>query len=64
MKIRKATKKDLKEIAELMINEYSKPPFKENEPIKNVLKSLEFYYKKAKINVAEEDKKIKGVIVF
>jgi len=64
MKIRKAEKKDLKNIGELMINEYSKPPFKENEPIKNVLKSLEFYYKKAKINVAEKDKKIKGVIVF
>ena len=64
MKIRKAGKKDLKEVAELMINEYSKPPFKENEPIKNVLKSLKFYYNKAKINIAEEDKKIIGVVVF
>ena len=43
MKIEIATKKDLKEIAKLMIEEFSKPPFNEKTNLKDVLKSLDFY---------------------
>ena len=63
MKIRKATKKDLKEIAELMKKELSKSPFNERDSIKNILKSLDFYYKNAEIYLIEE-KRIVGVLVF
>ena len=63
MKIRKATKKDLQEIGKLMKEEFSKPPFKEKDPINSVLKSLNFYYKIGEIYIAKE-KEIVGVIVF
>lgn len=64
MKIRKATKKDLKEIAKLMKEELFKPPFNERDSIKNVLKSLDFYYKKAKIYLIENNRKIVSILVF
>ncbi len=64
MKIRKATKKDLREIGILMKKELSKPPFNEKTPIGNVLKSLNFYYNTGQIYVTEEGSQIIGVIVF
>jgi len=63
MKIRKARKKDLKEIGNLMLEEFSKPPFDEKVKINSILKSLDFYFKNAKIYVAV-DKNILGVLVF
>ena len=57
MRIRKAAKKDIKEIAKLMIEEFSKPPFKEKTTINSVIKSLNFYFKIGKAFVAVEDKK-------
>ena len=64
MKIRKATKKDFKEIANLMNEEFSKPPFNEKSNLKNILKSIRFFYKIGSINLAVENKKLVGVIVF
>ena len=64
MKIRKATKKDLRKIAEIMRTEFAKPPFKEIESFSVVLKSLNFYFKIGNIYVAIMDKKIVGVVVF
>ena len=64
MRIRKAVKKDIKEIAKLMIEEFSKPPFKEKTTINSVIKSLNFYFKIGKAFVAVEDKKIVGIVVF
>ncbi len=64
MKIRKATRKNLKEIGILMKKEFSKPPFNEKDSMKNVLKSLNFYHKIAEIYFAEENKEIIGVLVF
>ena len=64
MKIRRAKKKDLNEIGKLMKKEFSKPPFNEKDSIKSILKSLNFYYKKAEIYLAEKNKKIIGVLVF
>jgi len=63
MRIRKATKKDIKEIAKLMTEEFSKPPFKEKTTINSVIKSLNFYFKIGKAFVAVEDK-IVGIVVF
>ena len=64
MKIRKAIKKDLKEIGKLMKKEFSKPPFNERDSINNVLKSLNFYFKICKIYAAKVEKEIVGVIIF
>ncbi len=64
MRIRKATKKDIREIAKLMIEEFSKPPFKEKSTINSVIKSLNFYFRIGKAFVAIEDKKIVGILVF
>jgi len=64
MRIRKATKKDVREIAKLMIEEFSKPPFKEKTPINSIIKSLNFYFKVGKTFVAIENKKIVGIVVF
>ena len=64
MRIRKATKKDIREIAKLMLGEFSKPPFKEKTTINSVIKSLNFYFKIGKTFVAIEDKKIVGIVVF
>ncbi len=64
MKIRKAKRKELKDIGKLMLNEFSKPPFNEKASMKDVTKSLEFYFKKAEIYVAVEVDKITGVLVF
>ena len=52
------------EIAKLMLEEFSKPPFNEKTTIKSVIKSLNFYFKIGKIFVAIEDKKIVGIVVF
>lgn len=64
MRIRKATKKDIREIAKLMLEEFSKPPFKEKTTISSVIKSLNFYFKIGTIFVAIEDKTIVGIVVF
>ncbi len=64
MKIRKAVKKDLKEIGMLMKREFQKPPFNERDSINAVLKSLNFYFKTGHIYVAEKDRRIVGVVVF
>ena len=64
MKIRKATKKDITEIAKLMLEEFSKLPFREKSIISSVTKSLNFYFKIGKAFVAIDNKKIIGVVVF
>lgn len=64
MKIRKATKKDIKEIAKLMLEEFSKPPFKEKTTIDSVIKSLIFYFKIGRAFIATKNKKIVGIVIF
>ena len=64
MKIRKANKKNLKEIANLMLKEFSKPPFNEKENFDSVIKSLKFYFDIGKIYIAKISTEIVGVIVF
>ena len=63
MKIRKAKKSELKEIALLMKKELGKPPYNEKESINNVIKSLAFYFKIGEIYVYLIEKEIAGVVV-
>lgn len=64
MKVRFATKKDIMTIATLMLEEFSKPPFKEKTSLHAVIKSLNFYFKIGKMFVAIADKKIVAAVVF
>ena len=64
MKIRKATKRDLKEIAKLMKEEFSKPPYNEKALLNAVIKSLNFYFRLGKVYVATENNEILGITVF
>ena len=63
MEIRKAKKEDLKEVGKLMKKEFSKPPFNERNSMKDVIKSLDFYFKIGEIFVAIIDGKITGILV-
>lgn len=64
MLIKKAARKDLKNVGELMLKEFKKPPFNERVSIDAVLKSLDFYFKIGHILIAISENKIVGVIVF
>jgi len=64
MKIGKAAIRDIKAIARLMLNEFSKHPFKERATIDSVIKSLNFYFKIGKAFVAVIDDEIVGVLIF
>ncbi len=64
MKIEKADKRKIKEIAKLMLEEFKKPPFNEKVSLNAVLKSLTFYFKIGNIYVALEKDKTIGVLVF
>ena len=64
MKIRKATSKDYKQIANLMNEEFSRPPFNEKSNLNAILKSIKFFHKIGNINLAVENKEIVGVVVF
>src|SRR3989344_2654294 len=64
MKIIKANRKNLKDIGKLMKEELSKSPFNEKDSMENVLKSLNFYYKKGEIYFADEDNEITGIVIF
>ncbi len=64
VRIRKATRKDLKHIAKLMLSEFSKRPFNETVSLKAALKSLEFYLKIGKAHIAVIDNAIVGAVVF
>lgn len=64
MKIIKANQKQIKEIAELMQAEFSKKPFNEKAGLKDIIKSLKFYFKTGNAFIAIEKQKIIGVIIF
>jgi N-acetylglutamate synthase-like GNAT family acetyltransferase len=64
MEIREASIREIKAIARLMLDEFSKHPFKERATIDSVIKSLNFYFKIGKAFVAVIDNKIIGVIIF
>jgi len=64
MKIRNATKIDIRTIAKLMLEEFRKPPFNERVSLDAVIKSMNFYFKLGKIYVVTEKKEIIGVLVF
>jgi len=61
MKIRKATKKDFKEIAEILIKESSKKPYNEKYILKTALKEIRKLSKK-ELYVPENEKEIMGFI--
>lgn len=63
MKIRKATSKDINQIAELMLGEFSKKPFNEKAKLQDVTKSLRFFLKIGSAYIAI-DEDIVGVIVY
>ncbi len=63
MKIQKAKKKQLREIAELMLKEFAKPPYSQKESIEEVIKSLKFYFKLGEIYIYVKNKEILGVIL-
>ncbi len=64
VKIRKATHKDFKEIAEIIKEEYGKQPYKENWTRANAFKTLNYYLKFGReIYVAEIYGEVAGVII-
>lgn len=64
LKIKKATRKDIKEIGKLMLEEFSKPPFNEKASLKDVIKSLDYYFNIGKVYYIEDNGKIIGVVNF
>ena len=63
MKIRKATKKDLKEIAEIYAEEFSKPPYNEPWNLKKARNKINIYTKYCKIWKVILGKEIVGFII-
>ena len=64
MKIKNATRRNRKEIARLMLDEFSRPPYNEKTKLNAVLKSLDFYFSIGTVFVSIVDRNIVGVIVF
>ncbi|MBS3152399.1 GNAT family N-acetyltransferase [Candidatus Woesearchaeota archaeon] len=64
MKIVKATRKNIKEIAEILFEEFKKPPFNEKVSFNAVLKSLDFYFKIGNVYTAINESEIAGVVIF
>ena len=63
MRIRKATKKDIGGIANIMMETFSKPPWNEKWNKKNALKVINNYYKIAEIYALLIEKEIIGFII-
>ena len=63
MKIRKATKKDFKEIAEIIKNEYGKKPYNEKWTIDSAVKTLDYYNEYADITVVLDKDNIIGFLI-
>ena len=63
MKIRKATKKDLKKISEIMSVEYKKKPYNEKWSKTTSFQKIKDYFKKSYILVIEEKKRVVGFII-
>ncbi|MBI2043433.1 GNAT family N-acetyltransferase [Candidatus Pacearchaeota archaeon] len=63
MKIRKATKKDLKEVAKIFREETSKKPYSTKWTEQSSYKAICELFKKAEINLAVIDDKIVGFII-
>lgn len=64
MEIKKANKNQIKEIAKLMLKEFSKSPYNEKATINSVTKSLEFYFDIGQVYVLIDNEKITGIIIF
>lgn len=64
MKIRRAKKKDLKEIARIYREEYSKKPYSEKWTEKVAVNHIKYLSKHFTIIVAEENNRIIGAIAF
>lgn len=63
IKIKKARKNDLKEIAEIIRIEYGKYPYNESWTKSNALKRVQHYYQHNLIFISEINKKIIGFVV-
>ena len=64
MKIRKATKKDLNKVAQIIINEYGKAPWNEKWSKSDAIKTVNYFNKIGRILVPVIDKKIVGFIIY
>ena len=65
MRIRKAIKKDFKDIAEISKTEFSRPPYYETWSREDSLKKIRDYIKKrSKIFIAEINNEIVGYVIF
>lgn len=62
MIIRKMKKIEMKNVAKIMLEEFSKPPFNEKVSIKDMLESLMFYYKNTNIYIAVENEIVGGIV--
>lgn len=62
MKIRKATKRDLSKLADIMISEFSKPPYNDNWSKEAALESIQRDYCLGEIYLAIEERKVNGFI--
>ncbi len=63
IKIRKAEKTDLKEIAKIFKTEYAKKPYNEKWTKKNALRKIKNYFNNNIIYIAELDNKLIGFII-
>ena len=63
MKIRKATKKDLKGIGKLIIEEFNKPPYHDGWTAKSAQKTLNNYFNIGYGLIAVENKEIVGAVI-
>ncbi|MBW3012564.1 GNAT family N-acetyltransferase [Candidatus Woesearchaeota archaeon] len=64
MIIRKATKKDLDRVAQIVINEYGKAPWNEKWSKTDAIKTVSYFNKIGRILVPVEGKKIVGFIIY
>jgi predicted N-acetyltransferase YhbS len=64
MKTRIATKRDIPQMAVLMLDEFRKPPWNEKANLSAVQKSLEYYLETGKAIVAIVDNEIVGSLVY
>ncbi|MBR9691312.1 GNAT family N-acetyltransferase [Candidatus Woesearchaeota archaeon] len=63
MEIRRAAKKDIKRISEIIKTEYGKPPYNDKWTDRTALKTVKEYFRHKSIFVAEIEKEIAGFII-
>ncbi|MEK6873077.1 MAG: GNAT family N-acetyltransferase [Nanoarchaeota archaeon] len=64
IKIIKATRRNIKEIGKLMLDEFLKLPFNERVSFNSVIKSINFYSKIGKVYITLDKNEIIGIVIF